>query len=361
VWLPATVALLSVAALAYVMRERARLTRAQALVAGALAALAAWSALSALWSPDAHASLLEARRTLVYVAAVVAAALVGGRLLAGVPAGLAVVCAYAVGERLLHGPPDPPDPFQGTLLQEPIGYANGLAGLGGIGLAVALVLLLRDPRRRLLGGLLAPLFFVTVLLTESRGAWLGVAVGAAVGGALALGRVRVARAVGAAAAVGLGLLLALPAGSLADELADRAGDRAWYWHVAWQEAAEAPLFGRGAGSFATSWLERLPVNVAVQDAHSVYLETLAELGLVGLALLVLALGIPLAAALRGVGAAAAAGYVAFLVQAGVDWHWELPAVTVAGLLCGAAILQERERRFSVPVVSTTEHPEQGGS
>ena len=74
------------------------------------------------------------------------------------------------------------------------------------------------------------------------------------------------------------------------------------------------------------------------DAHSLYLETLAELGLVGLGLLVLVLAPPLAGAFRGASAAAAGGYVAFLVHAGVDWDWEMPAVTIAGLFCGAALM-----------------------
>jgi hypothetical protein len=80
------------------------------------------------------------------------------------------------------------------------------------------------------------------------------------------------------------------------------------------------------------------VPVSVRDAHSLYLETLAELGLLGLALLGLALAPPLLAAFRGASAAAAGGYVAFLVHAGLDWDWELPAVTLAGLLCGAALI-----------------------
>jgi fructose-specific phosphotransferase system IIC component len=36
--------------------------------------------------------------------------------------------------------------------------------------------------------------------------------------------------------------------------------------------------------------------------------------------------------------AAVAAYAAFLVHAGLDWDWELPAVVVAGLCCGAAAL-----------------------
>jgi cytochrome c-type biogenesis protein CcmH/NrfG len=36
--------------------------------------------------------------------------------------------------------------------------------------------------------------------------------------------------------------------------------------------------------------------------------------------------------------AAVGAYVAYLVHTGVDWDWELPAVTLAGLLCGVSIL-----------------------
>ena len=31
-------------------------------------------------------------------------------------------------------------------------------------------------------------------------------------------------------------------------------------------------------------------------------------------------------------------YCAFLVHAAVDWDWQLPAVALAGLICGASIL-----------------------
>ncbi len=343
-WRAAAAAFFCVAALAFVLRWSVAMTRAQALVVGALAALAAWTALSALWSPDPHGSLLEVQRTLVYVALVLAAAAVGGSLLAGTLAAIGVVCAYAVGRRLVLGPPDPPDPFEGTLLQEPLGYANGLGGLAAIGLAIAIALLVSGRLRPLHGGL-ACLFVVTLALTESRAGWLAALVGTTVALALYSSRLRLARSLAAAAALALVALLALPAGSLADDLAARGGDRPWYWYVAWQEVADAPLVGKGAGTFELAWLEHQPIPVAVRDAHSLYLELLAELGLVGLALLGLAFAPPLLAAFRGVSAAATGGYVAFLVHAALDWDWELPAVTLAGLLCGAALLA-RERASS---------------
>jgi cytochrome c-type biogenesis protein CcmH/NrfG len=37
-------------------------------------------------------------------------------------------------------------------------------------------------------------------------------------------------------------------------------------------------------------------------------------------------------------AIAAGAYLAFLVHAGVDWDWEVTAVTLTGLLCGVALL-----------------------
>jgi len=336
-WRVTTVALLAAAALALVLRGASKPSRGQLVVVLGLAGLAGWTALSALWSPDPGASLLEAQRTLVYVAALVAAVAVGGRLLAGTLAAIGFVCAYSVGQRLLQGAPDPPVPFSGTLLQEPLGYANALGGLAAIGLATT-VALVRVPRLRLLVPALGSLFVVTLALTQNRSGWLAALAGAAVALPLAWGWRRLAVSVAASIGLALALALTLPAGSLVDEAASRGGNRPWYWHVAWQEASEFPIAGRGAGTFELAWLEEQPIPESILDAHSLYLETLAELGLVGLGLLALALAPPLVAAFRGASAAAAGGYVAFLFHAGVDWDWEVPAVTVAGLLCGAATL-----------------------
>ena len=69
----------------------------------------------------------------------------------------------------------------------------------------------------------------------------------------------------------------------------------------------------------------------VRDGHSLYAETLAEIGLIGLSLLVATLAVPLvgggrrARRFRYVPAAAAA-YVAWLAASAVDWHWEMVGV-----------------------------------
>ena len=88
------------------------------------------------------------------------------------------------------------------------------------------------------------------------------------------------------------------------------------------------------------------------DAHSLYLETLAELGLVGLALLVLALAPPLVAGFRGVEAAATGGYVAFLIHAGLDWDWELPAVTDRRPCLRRRVARARTRKLRRALAST---------
>ena len=145
---------------------------------------------------------------------------------------------------------------------------------------------------------------------------------------------------------------------LNDRLLSFSGNgRADLWEIAWQDYREHRLVGSGAGSYERFWVRERETALQVRDAHGLYVETLAELGPVGLALLLAALGVPLVAFWRTTRAPAVAGalgaYTAFLVHAGVDWDWELSAVTLAGLLCGALLVlaarrrPEREARGSV--------------
>ncbi len=115
-----------------------------------------------------------------------------------------------------------------------------------------------------------------------------------------------------------------------------------YWRVAWRDAAAHPWLGSGAGTFELRWTRDRPLDVGVLDAHSLYLETLAELGPFGLGLLCAFLAVPLLALRRAralaLGPAAAGAYVAFLVDAGLDWHWELPTVTMVALSCAVVVI-----------------------
>jgi O-Antigen ligase len=117
-----------------------------------------------------------------------------------------------------------------------------------------------------------------------------------------------------------------------------------YWRVALRAFAAQPLRGVGAGGWAVWWLRYRPFNEGAQDAHSLELQTAAELGLVGLALLAAFLaGIALAArtALARAPLLAAgpvAGFVVWVAHSPLDWDWEMPAVTLVALILGGLLL-----------------------
>jgi O-antigen ligase len=124
-------------------------------------------------------------------------------------------------------------------------------------------------------------------------------------------------------------------------------NRVKYWDVAVHGFADSPLRGTGTRGFATLWLQKRTITEPVSDAHSLYLETLVELGLVGAVLLAAFLGGAGVAAARVYrsgrrGRTLATGWIAagavFLVHAGLDWDWEMPAVALIFLaLTGAAL------------------------
>jgi O-antigen ligase len=124
-------------------------------------------------------------------------------------------------------------------------------------------------------------------------------------------------------------------------------------HVAWNEGRSRPLVGTGAGTFEYVWYERRPSQGIVRDAHSLYVETFAELGIVGLALLIAVLTVPFVAALRArrtrfvpVGAAVLAAWAG---ASALDWHWEMVGVTTTAFLAAACglVACERGRRVSL--------------
>ncbi len=121
-----------------------------------------------------------------------------------------------------------------------------------------------------------------------------------------------------------------------------ANGRIDHWRVAWDEFKADPVAGRGGGTYAASWAQHRPVTFKVQNAHSLYLENLSELGVVGLALLVGFLAVPAVAAARVrrsvVFPGAVAAFAAYLVHAGVDWDWELTGVTIAALLAAVSLV-----------------------
>ncbi|MEO5574606.1 MAG: O-antigen ligase family protein [Gaiellaceae bacterium] len=114
------------------------------------------------------------------------------------------------------------------------------------------------------------------------------------------------------------------------------------WNVAVDMFHDEPMIGLGAGTYQREWVLRRESSFYVRDAHNLYLETAGELGVVGVGLLGLLFLVPFAAAVRARGrpalATALGGLTAYAVHAALDWDWELPAITLAGLLCGSCIL-----------------------
>ncbi len=134
----------------------------------------------------------------------------------------------------------------------------------------------------------------------------------------------------------------------ARRLASAQSNRYEYWRVAVDSFADHPLVGVGSGGFQVEWLRERHFEESVRDAHSLYLETAAELGIAGLATLLVMLGGVAAAARRataveGVGAAAAiATCAAWALHAGLDWDWEMPALTLVALILAARLCAAAE-------------------
>jgi hypothetical protein len=122
------------------------------------------------------------------------------------------------------------------------------------------------------------------------------------------------------------------------------------WRVALDGFDSSPLHGAGAGTYRLTWELRRPAPpVQMNDGHSLYLETLSELGVVGLALLVAALGTLLVGGLRRLGGPERHAHAAFVaagamlaLHAGVDWDWEMPALFVWLFGAGGVALAARE-------------------
>ena len=124
------------------------------------------------------------------------------------------------------------------------------------------------------------------------------------------------------------------------------------WSVGLDAFEDRPLTGQGAGTYEVYWNAHRPPDQAsynVTDAHSLYVEVLGELGLVGFVALLALIAAALVALVpwkrgnnRGLYAALFATAVAWLFHAGVDWDWEMPAVTVPFFaIAGAALAQHR--------------------
>jgi hypothetical protein len=118
-----------------------------------------------------------------------------------------------------------------------------------------------------------------------------------------------------------------------------------FWETAVNAFESAPVGGVGASGYTPYWFQHRPIPIPAQRAHSLLFETLAELGIVGLALLVSFFGAAVVAGVRRArapgaiteAAPALALLVVGLAAAAVDWTWDLPAVFVATIVAAALL------------------------
>lgn len=138
-------------------------------------------------------------------------------------------------------------------------------------------------------------------------------------------------------------------GDGAGRLGSTAGESRYeFWKVATEQNADAPLIGTGSGTFEFWWTRNSDDSGTVRDAHSLYLQTLGELGVVGLLLLAAFLMLVFVAGARralrappdsrALLAAALGGVAAFCFAAIFDWLWQIPVLAVATLLLAVALV-----------------------
>lgn len=143
-------------------------------------------------------------------------------------------------------------------------------------------------------------------------------------------------------------------GKGAERLGSVAGESRYkFWSAAVDENASKPLTGTGSGTFEFWWTRNRDVAEIARDTHSLYLQTLGELGIVGIVILAAFL---LAVLVGGGGtvlrageearpqlAAALAGCAALCLTAIFDWVWQIPVLAVAFLLLAAVLVAAEAR------------------
>ncbi len=150
-------------------------------------------------------------------------------------------------------------------------------------------------------------------------------------------------------------------------LVSTAGARSDLYRVAIDGFRARPLIGGGAGSFEVRYARERRAELKVRDAHSLVLQTLSELGAVGLLLLAAFVGAVAHSARRALGgrsalrpaeaAAVVAACAVWLSHASIDWDWEMPAVTgIAVVLAATLFAPGRRRRSAAPPAGTAPDP-----
>ncbi len=136
---------------------------------------------------------------------------------------------------------------------------------------------------------------------------------------------------------------------LRSRLTDPSNDgRTELWTVALDAFRAKPEGGSGAGTYQLLWNSSRSRPAYVIDAHSLYLQAMAELGLAGICLLVVFVGAILIGIVVRARGSSRVGYgaglalvVVWVAHAGVDWDWEMPVVTLGVMAAAGLALSPR--------------------
>jgi putative inorganic carbon (HCO3(-)) transporter len=254
--------------------------------------------------------------------------------------------AFVLFDRFMraHGTFEQPNPYGGYLgLTLPLAVGVVVAGILPVAGRIKLVWIL-------LAACTGGLMLLALVMSWSRGAWLGFGAGAA-----AMAFAVVARS-GRAAALATGLavlaayvLLVLGVVRVPPAIVQRFTDfvpyvgvsdvrgaeitdgnfavleRVAHWQAAWQMWSDHPWFGVGIGNYEPEYSQyALPLwPVALGHAHNYYLNVAAEVGVVGLATYVLLWGLAVVGAWRA-------------CRGALRWDWGL-ALGVLGVLVHLAV------------------------
>lgn len=228
-----------------------------------------------------------------------------------------LIGAFVIGTLIsaAYGMAVPTDPDAAERLSGAVGNANETAAAlaAGAALAAALALALKEPLLRFAAAVIVPLCVYSIFLTLSRGGLVALAA-VLVAGVLMAGRRRAAILAAALVAVvacwGYFAFVASPEAREHVTEVNGGTGRTDIWKVGWRMVEDEPLRGIGAGNFASSSIHYLiEPGAIVRDefivdtpkvAHNMYLEVLAELGIVGFALFMAILGYALYCSLAAV-------------------------------------------------------------
>ena len=142
------------------------------------------------------------------------------------------------------------------------------------------------------------------------------------------------------------------------------------WRVALNQFADDPLQGTGSGNFVSTYYQDRRTNESVRQPHSLGLQLLAELGVMGALGLAIFIGGATAGAIRwrsaarsggpgvGVPVAALGMFTVWLAYTSVDWLHLIPGVTIPALVAVAALTADGDainarggRRLVLPILT----------